>query len=320
VSEVNRRQFVGTCTVAALGAAAVFPHRGVLASEFLAAAAAEPGDLFSVMLWTVEPKLPFEQRIAKVAEADYHAVELVGEYDSWTSAEFSQARKQLHQLGMVVDASSGVDASLCDPSQRELLLKQIRARLQMLSELECSRLILLTGNVVPNLTHEQMHANCVEALKQAADLCALQKVEILLENIDPEENPQYFLTSVAEGFQIIRELNHPGVKFLYDFFHEQLSEGNLIAKLEKNLDEIGLVHIADVPGRHGPGTGEINYANIFRKLGQLGYSRYIAMEFQPTGDTVKELRSAREFAQKYIAEGRKMAASAGNQGNLHASA
>ncbi len=132
-------------------------------------------------------------------------------------------------------------------------------------------------------------------------------MEILLENIDPEENPKYFLTSVAEGFQIIREVNQPRVKFLYDFFHEQLSEGNLIAKLEKNLDLIGLVHVADVPGRHAPGTGEINYGNVFRKLGQVGYSHYIGMEFLPTGDVVSELRAAREFAQKYIAEGRQMA-------------
>jgi hydroxypyruvate isomerase len=68
------------------------------------------------------------------------------------------------------------------------------------------------------------------------------------------------------------------------------------------------VHIADVPGRHEPGTGEINYANIFRKLGQLNYSRYVAMEFIPTGDTVSSLRTAREFAEKYAAEGRALAA------------
>jgi len=295
------------CAAAALGTAAASSSRGALASELLSLRPPQAVDLFSVMLWTIEPKQPFAERIAKVAEAGYHAVELVGEYNGWSPADFARARQQLHHLSMVVDASSGIEASLCDPAQREVLLQQIRAKLPMLSELECSRLILLTGNVVPGLSHEQMHANCIEALKRAADLCAAQNVEILLENIDPEENPKYFLTSVAEGFQIIREANQPRVKFLYDFFHEQLSEGNLIAKLEKNLDLIGLVHIADVPGRHAPGTGEINYGNVFRKLGQLGYSHYIGMEFLPTGDVVSELRAAREFAQKYIAEGRQMA-------------
>ena len=265
-------------------------------------------DLFSVMLWTVERNSPFDQRVAKVADAGYHAIELVKEYQDWTATDFARARQQFQQLNMVVDACSGIDASLCDPSQRDLLLQQIRIQLKVLSELQCSRLILLTGNVVPNLSREQMLANCVEALKRAADVCAPQNVEILLENIDPEENPKYFLTSVAEGFQIVRGVNHPRVRFLYDFFHEQIAEGNLIEKLEKNLDLVGLVHVADVPGRHAPGTGEINYANVFRTLGRLGYSHYIAMEFLPTGDVVSELRTAREFAEKYLAEGRKMAA------------
>ena len=260
------------------------------------------------MLWTITPKQPFDQRVGLVADAGYHAVELVNEYKGWSAAEFSGARQQLHQRGMVVDACSGIDASLVDPSQRELLLQQVRAKLSVLAELECSRLILLSGNRVAGLSNEQMHANCLESLKRVAELTAPKNIEILLENIDPEENPHYFLTSVAEGFEIVRELNDPQIRFLYDFFHEQISEGNLIAKLEKNLDLVGLVHIADVPGRHAPGTGEINYANIFRKLGQRGYSRFIAMEFLPLGNPVSELRSAREFAEKYFAEGRQLAA------------
>jgi hydroxypyruvate isomerase len=316
---MHRRQFVGSCAAAAFGAAAVRP--GDLALPSGLAEATSPGAdfLFSVMLWTVEPKLTFEQRIAKVAEAGYHAAELVGEYDGWSPAAFARARQQLHSLGIVVDACSGIEASLCDPAQRDTLLQQIRAKLSVLAELECSRLILLTGNRVPGLTHEQMRANCVEALKRAAYLTAPQKIELLLENIDPEENPNYFLTSVAEGFRVIREVNHPRVKFLYDFFHEQIAEGNLIAKLEKNIDLIGLVHVADVPGRHEPGTGEINYANIFRKLSQLKYSRYVAMEFIPTGDAVVSLRAAREFAVKNLAEGRSMAAGSIASGGNNAS-
>jgi hydroxypyruvate isomerase len=306
---MHRRQFVGTCAAAALGASVALPFAAPTAtSGALDSPAPVSPFLFSVMLWTVDPKLPFDQRISKVADAGYHAVELVGEWEGWSKDEFTRARQQLHRLGLVVDACSGINASLCDPSQRDTLFAQIRTILLVLSEFECSRLILLTGNKVPGMSHEQMHANCSESLKRVADLTAGQNIELLLENIDPEENPQYFLTSVAEGFQIVREISNPRVKFLYDFFHEQLSEGNLIAKLEKNLDLIGLVHVADVPGRHEPGTGEINYANIFRKLGQLHYSRYIAMEFLPTADTVASLRAAREFAEKYLAEGRARAA------------
>ena len=136
----------------------------------------------------------------------------------------------------------------------------------------------------------------MEGLKRAAEIAERAKINILLENIDPEENPEYFLTSSREGFDIIREVNHPRVKFLYDLYHEQISEGNLIAKLEKNIDQIGLIHVADVPGRHEPGTGEISYPNIFRKLATLKYDRYIAMEFLPTREPVQSLRAAREGA------------------------
>jgi hydroxypyruvate isomerase len=317
---MNRRQFAGACARTVLTAATVYPRQVSLAREFFAPIPDAPGNLLSVMLWTIEPKLSFERRTGIVAEAGYHAVELVGEYDQWSASELAEARRLLQQLGMVVDASSGVKGSLCDPAQREMLLQQIREKLPVFAELGCPRLILLTGNLVAGLSREQMHANCVEALKRAADLCAPQNVEILLENIDPEENPKYFLTSVTEGFQIVREVNLPNVRFLYDFFHEQISEGNLIAKLEKNIDMLGLVHIADVPGRHAPGTGEINYGSIYRKLGQLGYSRYIAMEFRPTGDPVSELRTAREFAQKCYAEGRQNAAQKSGQELSRASA
>jgi hydroxypyruvate isomerase len=90
--------------------------------------------------------------------------------------------------------------------------------------------------------------------------------------------------------------------------------------LEKNIDLVGLVHVADVPGRHEPGTGEINYASIFRKLGQLHYSNYVAMEFIPTGDIVTSLRTAREFATKCGEEGRALAVQKASLRETHASA
>lgn len=86
------------------------------------------------------------------------------------------------------------------------------------------------------------------------------------------------------------------LKVLYDLYHEQRESGNLIEKLEKNIGEVGLIHVADVPGRHEPGTGEVNYGNIYRKLAQLNYKGVIAMEFYPTGDVVETLRRAREEA------------------------
>jgi hydroxypyruvate isomerase len=248
------------------------------------------------MLWTVFRDIPFPQRLEKVAEAGYHAVELVDEFKDWKPQDFADARRKKRELGIEIDGTCGVWLPLPDATKRDAFLKALRDFIPTMHELECTRLIMQTGNNVPGLSPEQMHANCIETLKRGGDIAAENKIDLLIENIDPEENPKYFLTHSAEGFEIVRSVGNPHVKFLYDFFHEQIAAGNLIAKLEKNLDLIDLVHIADVPGRHHPGTGEINYSNIFRKLAELHYSRYVAMEFHPLGDAVKELRDARELA------------------------
>jgi hydroxypyruvate isomerase len=286
---INRRDF---------GRAVAGAVAGTMLSSAEGTAAAVPAadELFplSVMLWTIYRDLPFEQRLDKVAQAGYHAVELVGEFKDWSDANYQAANRKKRELGITFDATAGLHRSLTDPVDRDPFLDEVRAMLTIMDKLECSKLIVLSGNKVPSMSHEDQRKSCVEGLKRAADLASKKNVELLFENIDPEENPKYFLTSVSEGFDMVREIGSPHVRFLYDFFHEQISEGNLIEKLEKNIDVVGLVHIADVPGRHEPGTGEIHYPNIYRKLAQLKYDRYCAMEFLPTGDPVNSLRAARE--------------------------
>ena len=292
---MNRREFARTA-VAALGAAAI---PSALSSAQPSGSNSLPFNL-SVMLWTVYKDLPFEQRLEKAAEAGYQAVELVKEFENWTDADFRRGNSKKRSLGITFDATAGVWTGTADPRARDKFVADLKNFLPIAEKLECSAIIVLSGNRVEGLSHDAHHEACIEALKRGADLAAKQKAALLLENIDQEENPKYYLTSVAEGFEIVRKVNHPNVKFLYDFYHEQIAEGNLIEKLEKNIDLVGLVHIADVPGRHEPGTGEINYANIFRKLAQLKYDHYAAMEFEPAGDPVAALRSARELVTRSV--------------------
>jgi hydroxypyruvate isomerase len=228
-------------------------------------------------------------------------VELVGEYETWTDADFERAIAKRKELGMNFDCTAGIKHGLCNPADRDGLLAEIQSTLPIMERLGCPALILLSGNIVPGLSLDAQHESCVAGLKAAAPLIEGKRIDgepvrLLLENIDPEENPKYFLTSVARGFEIVKAVAHPQVQFLYDFFHEQIAEGNLIEKLEKNIEHVGLVHIADVPGRHEPGTGEINYRNIFRKLAELKYDRVVAMEFLPSGDPVAQLRAAGSLA------------------------
>jgi len=289
---MDRRQFARTAAGATLGAA--LTSLPVLSQPTQSSAPA-PFKL-SVMLWTIYRDLPFEQRLEKVAEAGYHAVELVDEFKNWSDDDFRRANRKKESLGITFDATAGVRKGIADPGGGDAFLANLKNFIPTATKLECNQIIVLSGNRVEGASHEAQHQACIEALKRAADVAASQNVTLLLENIDQEENPKYYLTSVAEGFEIVRAVASPHVRFLYDFYHEQISEGNLIEKLEKNIDYVGLVHIADVPGRHEPGTGEINYTSIFRKLAQLKYNHYAAMEFLPAGDPVEELRAARELA------------------------
>src|SRR5208282_987120 len=294
----NRRAFTQSFAAAFLSAAALkhrFPLNltgGKMARE---AAPQDAPFKLSVMLWTVFADLPFEQRLEKVAEAGYKYVQLVGEYEKWSKDDFNRVNAKRKQLGISFDATAGLRHGLSNPAERDALLADLRGALGSMERIDCPSIILLSGNVVPGMAREAQHQSCIDGLKAAARLIEGKKiagtpVQLLLETIDPEENPRYYLTSATEAFEVVKAVNHPQVKFLYDFFHEQIAEGNLIEKLQKNIQHVGVVHIADVPGRHEPGTGEINYQNIFHKLGELRYDGVVAMEFLPTGDPVMKLR------------------------------
>jgi len=261
----------------------------------------------SVMLWTVFANLPFEQRLEKVAEAGYHNVELVGEYEKWTEEEFKRANAKREELGLGFDCTAGLKHGVSIPDHRQALLAELSQTLPIMKKIDCPSVILLSGNRLPGVPREVQHQCCVDTLKAAAKIVEGKSIKgepvrLLLETIDPEENPQYFLTEIAEALEVIQAVGHPQVRLLYDFYHEQITAGNLIAKLQKSIPYLGVVHIADVPGRHEPGTGEINYWNIFAKLAELKFGGVVAMEFHPTGDPVAQLRAAREMALQAGAE------------------
>jgi hydroxypyruvate isomerase len=303
---MNRRTFTQAMGAAALAAVAPSLPAEALAGSGSTDSAKEPPFPLSVMLWTVFNDLPFEERLAKVAEAGYSNVELVGEYSKWSEADFSRANDARKRLGIRFDATAGLEHAghskgIADPSQLVPFVAELKQALTPMEALSCPAMIVLSGNVVPGLSREQQRQSCVEALKAAAEVIDGRRIDgqpvrLLLECIHVEESPKYFLTSALEAIEVVRGVNHPQVQFLYDIFHEQMGYGNLIEKLEKNIDVIGLIHVADVPGRHDPGTGEINYGNIFHKLAQLNYRHNVAMEFRPSGDPVAALRAAKALA------------------------
>ncbi len=254
------------------------------------------GHKFTLMLWTLPKAMTFEQRLQVAADAGCDSVEIGNEYEKWTPEEWKRYTGKLQQLNLTVDSAVPGRNALADHSKRDALRDDIMKALPGARQLNCPQFIYTAYTRVPGQTPEQQRAAIVDSLKFAADLCAKDNIEIVLEPIDLLEYKQEAVPSVAEAFEIVREVGSPKVKVLYDFYHEQRGSGNLIEKLDGNIDLVGLVHIADVPGRHRPGTGEINYTNVYKKLSQLKYNRFIGLEFMYQGDPVQELRTAREQA------------------------
>lgn len=255
---------------------------------------------FSVMLWTLEKQAPFDRCLEIVAAAGYQGVELVGEFQKWSTNETQRVQAKMHSLGLVFDMLSGVKPGFADPAGTSEFLAAATAQIQAARTLNSPQINLKSGNRRDDLPRSAQHTASVENLKRAADLAAAHDVQIVVEPIDPLENPKMYLTSVSEAFDIVRAVDSPHVRVLYDFYHEQRAYGNLIEKLEQNFDLVGLVHIADVPGRHEPGTGEIDYANIYRKLAQLKYDKFITMEFYPSQEPVATLQKARQQARQAL--------------------
>jgi hydroxypyruvate isomerase len=252
-------------------------------------------------------KLPsYDRCIEVVAEAGYQGVELVGYFQDWTPEEQRRLMAKMRSLGVMIDMLSGLQASFAIPDQTEEFLKRVTEHCHIANELGCPQINIKSGKKLDGVDPQAQVRAAIDNLKRASDVAEKAGINIVIEPIDLIENPTIFLTSVKDGFEIVRAVNRPNVKVLYDFYHEQRGGGNLIEKLEKNIDWVGLVHIADVPGRNEPGTGEIDYTNIYRSLGKLGYSRFIAMEYAPTSDPVVSLRKARMEAQQGMAEGRRI--------------
>jgi hydroxypyruvate isomerase len=250
------------------------------------------------MIWTLNKLGTFDENLERVAQAGYHHVELVGEFKKWSEEDYVRILARMQALKITVDATSGVGPGFADPSGGDAFLTALKSLIPAAQRLQCKQIILLSGKRIEGAPPQSQHTASIEALKRAADVLSSAGLVAVIEPIDRLENPTIYLDGVTEAFEIAHAVGSPNIRVLYDIYHEQREFGNLIAKFETNIDQVGLIHIADVPGRHEPGTGEINYGNIYRKLAELHYKGVIAMEFYPTGDIVETLRRAREQAQQ----------------------
>lgn len=242
----------------------------------------------SVCIETIFSELPFIERIKKVSEVGLDAIE----FHSWWDKDVEEIKKVSQREKIKVATFCTKFESIVDIKKRESFLKGLAESIQVAKKLDCSQLIAQTGDELPHLSRERQHQQLVEGLKEAADLLESQEITLLVEPINIVTMTRfyrYYLSRSDEAFQILEEVKSSNVKLLYDIAHQQVTEGNLIATIEENIKRIGHFHVRDVPSGHEPGTGEINYKNIIKRINELGYNGFIGLEYRPLAGSKESL-------------------------------
>jgi len=248
----------------------------------------------SVMLWTLQGS--FEEKLETAARAGIQSVELIDEYAAWTDADIARVKKRAQSFGLGMDAMLGSPnwskrpVSMVDPAHRDAFLADVRNAITFAHKLEIPQIILMSGNAIPGRTHEEQYASLLEGARRAGDLAAEANVTMIVEPLNSLVNHKgFFLTTCTEGLKLIREVDHPHVRLLFDIYHEQVQEGNVIRTITEAAPVTAVFHVADNPGRNDPGTGELNYANIYKAIQKTGFAGYVAMEYLPLGKQVDSL-------------------------------
>lgn len=254
---------------------------------------ASPAPLrLSVSVETLFADKPFEQRLEYVADLGFSAFE----FGLRQGKDMNITLALKMALRLEVSAFTGSTASLVDPAQRQQFLGEITRAASLAVDLACANLIVTSGPALPGVPRDEQRWHLVDVLKEAAETAADADVVLVLEPLNQTDHPGTFLSSSDEGFSIVREVNSPHVRLCFDVYHQQMSEGNLARRIADNLDLIGHLQVADVPGRHEPGTGEINYAYLFGLLRERGYKGFVGLEFVPLRDSISSLKAARALA------------------------
>ncbi|WP_332692597.1 hydroxypyruvate isomerase family protein [Halalkalibacter lacteus] len=172
--------------------------------------------------------------------------------------------------------------SLTDPSQRQEYIEGLRQTIEVAKRLGYKTIISQVGQELPGVPRREQHRSIVDGLKACVPFLEEAGIMLVIEPLNTlVDHEGYYLDSSKEGFQIVDQVDSPYIKVLYDIYHMQIMEGNIISTITNNIDNIGYFHIAGVPGRHEPYTGELYYINIFKAIKETGFIGYIGLEYFP---------------------------------------
>jgi hydroxypyruvate isomerase len=242
------------------------------------------------MLFT---EVPFLDRFAAAKQAGFKYVEFLFPYEQ--PAE--KVKEVLDQNGLTVvlfnlpsgnwaGGDRGIGAS---PNRVEEFRAGVKTAVSYAKVLGVPRVNCLAGKMVPGFSREDHRKTLVENLRVAADAMGEIGVKQIVEHINPYDIPGFFLNRVQDVLDVIAEANHPNLYVQYDMYHAQRTEGNLAQILRQHFTKIDHIQIADNPGRHQPGTGEINFPFLFAEMDKLGYQGFVGLEYIPSPDTLKSL-------------------------------
>jgi hydroxypyruvate isomerase len=256
---------------------------------------------FAANLRWLFTELPFTERFGAAARAGFTAVEYASPYEY----DVRQLRTLLDDAGLVqilINTPMGPAGSptrsgyACLPGQVGAHRDGVLRGLEYANALGARFLHVVGGLVPQDVSADRAFARYVANIAWAAEQARGTGVRLLIEVQNQFDAPGFVLTSQAQAVAVVEAVGDDAVGLLLDFYHAQIVEGDLVRTFEKYRDIVHHLQIADVPGRHEPGTGEIAYATLFRAVESSGYDGWIGCEYRPAGDTVAGLTWMKELA------------------------
>lgn len=243
---------------------------------------------YSVCVSALFSKLPIHEGIARAKEAGFSACEFWG----WWDMDAQKVQQSLKENEMKLAAMCTRFVPLNDPERRQEYLDGLKETLEMAQYLDCRTIISQVGQEQPHLSREEQMQSIVDGLKVCVPLLEKAGVTLVIEPLNTRfDHPGYFLARSDEAFAIVRKVNSPYVKVLFDIYHQQITEGNLIPNITGNAEWIGHIHMAGHPGRHEPfGRNEIHYPSVLAALKEAGYTGAIGLEYFPQTDPMESLQ------------------------------
>ena len=240
---------------------------------------------FAANLSFLYAELDFVSRFAAAARSGFKGVEYLFPY-AFPKEQLAEAlqknnlKQVLHNLpGGKWDA--GERGIACHPDRVAEFKEGVDQAIEYAQALNCNQINCLAGIPPTDIAPTKAHETLVSNLKYAAPRLAAQNIKLLIEPINTYDIPGFFLRSSAQALALMDEAREPNLYLQYDIYHMQMMEGNLADTMAKNLHRIAHFQVADVPGRHEPGTGEIRYDFLFQHLEKIGYNGWIGCEYKP---------------------------------------